>query len=237
MLHNIDSEINQAESALMIVENEVFAAFCENTGIANIHEYESQQFVLPEKVRERKAEFNTQRSRLQTQLSFGKQQIQDIQDRITKLTQSLNDSEQEQQQLQNELISRGELKEKLENDLQKYESELVQQIQLEENKQKELDEIKVLLEEKGRNVEGYLKEMAKLESNIEKIRAERVAIFRKCKLEDINLPLLRGSMDDVLVEESPSVSSVIHLYINMNIYKRQENIINPNFFLYILVYG
>ncbi|CAO3618161.1 unnamed protein product [Cunninghamella blakesleeana] len=217
MLQNIDNEINQVESALMIVENEVFASFCESTGIANIRTYESQQFILPEKVRERKAEFNTQRSRLQTQLSFGKQQIQDIHDRITKLTQSLHDSEQEQKQHQNELVSRGELKEKLENDLQTYESELVGQIQLEENKQKELDEIKVSLEEKGRNVEGYLKEMAKLESNIEKIRAERVAIFRKCKLEDINLPLLRGSMDDVLVEETPSVSSSMDSSSSMDI--------------------
>ncbi|KAI9308835.1 hypothetical protein BJ944DRAFT_155459 [Cunninghamella echinulata] len=216
-IQNMDNEIKKVENVLAAVENEIFATFCEQTGITNIQEYEAQQFVLPEKVRERKAEFNTQRSRLQTQLSFGKQQIQDIQDRIVKLTQLLHDSEQEQQQYQNEIVSRGELKEKLESDLQKYESELVQQIQLEENKQKELDEIRVSLEEKGRNVEGYLKEMAKLESNIEKIRAERVAIFRKCKLEDIRLPLLNGSMDDVLVEDVPSNTSSVESSSSMDI--------------------
>jgi structural maintenance of chromosome 1 len=52
------------------------------------------------------------------------------------------------------------------------------------------------------------------ESAVEKVRAERVAIFRRCKLEDIRLPLLSGDMDDVLIDDSTTTTqqSMVNIY-------------------------
>lgn len=36
---------------------------------------------------------------------------------------------------------------------------------------------------------------------IEKLGSERTAIYRKCRLEEIELPLVSGSLDDVPLEE------------------------------------
>jgi structural maintenance of chromosome 1 len=203
----LDSDIEQVKQVLALVEDDVFGEFCSSIGVTTIRQYEELQFTLPDQVREQNAKYTTQRTRLQTQHSFEKQELESIQERLAKLTQSLHDSEQAQLRQQAELVSLDELRQKLTNDLVVYESELQTQIQLEQGKQQELDELRLLLEEKGRDMDAYLKEMTSVESSIEKIRAERVAIFRKCKLEDINLPLIRGTMDDVLIDDS-AMSSV-----------------------------
>jgi structural maintenance of chromosome 1 len=36
---------------------------------------------------------------------------------------------------------------------------------------------------------------------IERLAAERFSLYRRCKLEDIDLPLEKGSLDDIPIEE------------------------------------
>ena len=40
--------------------------------------------------------------------------------------------------------------------------------------------------------------------DIEKLEADKFSIFRKCKLEEIYLPLLGGTLDDIPIEENVS---------------------------------
>ena len=46
-----------------------------------------------------------------------------------------------------------------------------------------------------------IKEIATHNDNIEKYASERFAIYRRCKLEEIDLPLEKGKLDRVPVEE------------------------------------
>jgi structural maintenance of chromosome 1 len=41
---------------------------------------------------------------------------------------------------------------------------------------------------------------------IERLAAERFSLYRRCKLEDIDLPLEKGSLDDIPIEEVRSLS-------------------------------
>ncbi|CAO3595495.1 unnamed protein product [Absidia cylindrospora] len=207
-LQELDNDIGQVKQLLATVEDEVFDEFCSDIGVSTIRQYEELQFTLPDKVREQLAKHNTQRTRLQTQYSFEKEELESIKERLEKLTQSLKDTEQAQQRQQDELVSLEELKQKLTNDLAVHETELQTQLELEQSKQRELDDLRLVLEEKGRDMDAYLKEMTMVETSIEKIRAERIAIFRKCKLEDIYLPLISGTMDDVLIDDS-AMSSIL----------------------------
>ncbi|KAI8089897.1 RecF/RecN/SMC [Halteromyces radiatus] len=203
----LDNQIQQVQELVAVVEDRIFGDFCSVLGLSNIREYEASQFTVPEQVREQRAKFNTQRSRLQTQLSFDKEQLENLQGRLVKLTESLQESQQEKQRYEAELVNLGELQQQLTNDVENYQVELQKQIEQEKSKQQELDDIRLSLEERGKDMDAYLKEMAQMESKIEKIRAERAAIFRKCKLEDIRLPLISGSMDDVLMDDANVVAS------------------------------
>jgi structural maintenance of chromosome 1 len=46
---------------------------------------------------------------------------------------------------------------------------------------------------------------------IERLAAERFSLYRRCKLEDIDLPLEKGSLDDIPIEEVRLLSSLFLL--------------------------
>ncbi|KAL7008235.1 Structural maintenance of chromosomes protein 1 [Cystobasidiomycetes sp. EMM_F5] len=50
-------------------------------------------------------------------------------------------------------------------------------------------------------IDGALKEMASLNTSIEKLASQRMDIYKRCKLEEINLPFEVGSLNDVPDEE------------------------------------
>ncbi|KAI9320899.1 hypothetical protein BX666DRAFT_2017874 [Dichotomocladium elegans] len=205
-LDSLTQTIQGVTASIAQVENKVFAELCTEIGVSDIREYESLRFGLPEEVIERRTQFATQRSRLETQISFEKEQLADLEERLSKLERMFNDDTQALSHLQTELKGATERMRQLTEDLAACNAELHEQAALEDEKQEAVDQLRVKLESKGRDVEAYLKDMAKYEAEMEKVHAERVASFRKCKLEDIALPFLRGSMDDVIFDESPSIS-------------------------------
>ncbi|CAO3599503.1 unnamed protein product [Absidia cylindrospora] len=204
----LDNDIQQIKQHLSVVEDDIFGDFCGSIGVSTIRQYEELQFTLPDQVREQHAKYNTQRTRLQTQHSFEKEQLGSIRERLTTLITSLHKAEQAQQGYQAELVALEEQKETWTNDGRTYEAELQVQLESEHAKQQEMDAIRLTLEEKGKDMDAYLKEITVVENNIDKMRAERAAIFRKCKLEEIYLPLLSGTMDDVLIDDTAVPSSL-----------------------------
>ncbi|KAG0167012.1 Structural maintenance of chromosomes protein 1 [Apophysomyces sp. BC1034] len=201
-LDEVDATISQIKQTIALVEDQVFANLCAQIGISNIREYELQQFGLPQEVTERRSQFAAQRSRLEAQLSFEKEQLKELSERLEKLERVYANDTASLTQLQTEKVALNDNIQKMKVDFEKLNADLEQQKDLENGKQQEINQLRHDLEIKGKDVENYLKEMAKFETEIEKVHSERVTIFRKCKLEDIELPLIRGSMDDVLVEES-----------------------------------
>ncbi|KAF7730853.1 Structural maintenance of chromosomes protein 1 [Apophysomyces ossiformis] len=201
-LDEVETVVEQIKQAISVVEDQVFADFCAKIGIINIREYEKQNFGLPQEVMEKRNQFSSQRSRLEAQLSFEREQLKELSDRLEKLekmyandTASLTQTQKEKTDLNNNI-------QKLKDDFERLNAELEQQRNMESEKQQEVNQLRRDLENKGKDVENYLKEMAKFETEVEKMHSERVAIFRKCKLEDIELPLLHGSMDDILMEDT-----------------------------------
>lgn len=207
-LTNLNSDIDRVQQTLSVVEDDVFSDFCALLGVATIRDFENSQ-QIPDQIREHTAKHQTQRLRLQTQLSFETEQCQTIQDRLNKLTQSLQEATDAQARQQADLVALDALKLTLTTNLASYEAELQEQLDAERAKQTLLDAIRSQLEEKGKDMDGYIKEMTVAESAVEKVRAERVAIFRRCKLEDIRLPLLSGDMDDVLIDDSTTQQSLV----------------------------
>ncbi|KAL0081769.1 hypothetical protein J3Q64DRAFT_1186982 [Phycomyces blakesleeanus] len=206
-LETINISIEQVEDRLAVIEDRIFSGFCSSIGVRTIREYESLQFGLSEKIVERRAQFSAQRSRLETQLSFEREQLGDLAERLIKLETLFTQDTEALAQLE---LAREDLNKKIREftvDLSKFTTELKEQTQLEDEKQRNIEQLRRDLESKGQDVNGYLKEMAKFETEVEKVHAERVSIFRKCKLEEIVLPLLRGNMEDLLVDEVATQSS------------------------------
>ena len=64
------NKIKQLKTQMNRVEDEVFEAFCEEIGIANIRQYEERELQAQEDRAKKRIEFEDQKGRLQNQLEF-----------------------------------------------------------------------------------------------------------------------------------------------------------------------
>lgn len=201
-LNQLSANMKKLEQHIAQVEDHIFEDFCAQINVTNIREYEALQFGVSDEVTERRAQFTNQKSKLDTQLAFEKNQLSELVERLNKLETTLVNSAKSKAQLETDLAGMSGKSDSLQSSLENFKQELETQIKLEAEKQNEIGEVSRALEAKGRDVEVILREYRAVESECNKVQAERVAIFRKCKLEAISLPLSRGTMDDIIIEES-----------------------------------
>ncbi|RCH97189.1 Structural maintenance of chromosomes protein 1, partial [Rhizopus stolonifer] len=198
----LESNIKRVEEQIASVEDQVFEDFCAQINVANIRDYEAMQYGVSDEVADRRAQFTAQRTRLETQLAFEREQLNELVERLKKLEASLAHDTAAKTKIQADLDGMGGKTEQLKQKLVSYRVDLEKQTKLEEAKQVDITDLGHALEAKGRDVEAMLREYRAVESELNKVHAERVAIFRKCKLEGIQLPLSRGSMDDIMIEDT-----------------------------------
>ncbi|KAI9778850.1 MAG: Structural maintenance of chromosomes protein 1 [Candelina submexicana] len=202
-LRNVEENLREFVDAIGEVEDEVFTDFCQRLRYDNIRTYEAQQGSLQQEGAQKKLEFNMQKSKLENQLSFENQRLRTTQDRIKTLeAQSKRDQT---------LISELEIeKATIKGDLDTLNAELEQlKQQLEDEKAKydqkaeKVAEQRRQVQKRGKNVEGTLKLVAGLEAEIHGNASSRYALLRRCKLEDIDLPLTQDSktLDQLPVDE------------------------------------
>ncbi|KAL9558398.1 hypothetical protein MBANPS3_000941 [Mucor bainieri] len=201
-LSQLEANIQRVQEEINRVEDHIFEDFCAEINVPTIRDYEAMQYGVSDEVTEQRAQFASQKSRLETQLAFEKDQLNELIARLKKLETTLSNDATQKRKLEADVAGMAGKTEQLQAKLKSFEVDLQKQTHLEEQKQIDINEVSRALEAKGKNVEELLREFRAVESEYEKVRAERVAIFRKCKLEGINLPLTRGSMDDIIIEET-----------------------------------
>ena len=188
-LQNLKSNLQEYRDAVSEVEDEVFADFCQRLGYADIRVYEAQQGSLQQEGAQKKLEFSTQKSRLESRMSYEQQQLDETKKRIRTLEEKARRDEALITELQAE-------QEAAQNDLDTLNAELKQLIQqLEHLKAKNAKKMDKVAEERrevqkrSKDVEGILKSIQGLESDRQLSAANKYTLLRRCKLENIKLPL------------------------------------------------
>ncbi|GKZ67040.1 structural maintenance of chromosomes protein 1 [Aspergillus niger] len=203
LLEELDQTIATSQETVSSVEDEVYKKFCKRLGYSNIREYEVQQGSLQEEAAQKKLEFTTQKSRIENQLSFEKQRLQATADRVAGL--------QAQQQRDEQLIEELQAEqESIRNQLDEFEAELdILREKLEKQKEayaqsaENLAQHRRELQKRSREVEGTIKNINALEAEIRRNSSSRYALLRRCKLEDIDIPLTEDSnpLDQLPIDE------------------------------------
>ncbi|WWD15974.1 hypothetical protein CI109_100398 [Kwoniella shandongensis] len=186
--------INAADDA-------VFTAFCQRIGVANIREYEDVQLRIAKEATEAMEGFSAQQARIKHQIEFESAQLRTTRERLASLQSTVT---REQRSVVNLRATRDDIQAELEN----FQSAI--------DKQRErLNTANEAYEEVTRKVEGLrdqarkaqkaldraLKEIATWNDDITKSASDRHAIYRRCRLEEIDLPLVSGRLDKVPIEE------------------------------------
>lgn len=192
-LENLKNNIKRFQDAVATVEDEVFDAFCQRLGYSDIREYESQQGTLQQEQLQKKLEFSTQRSKLENQLRFEEQRLQATVDRIQKLEEHAKRDEDGIEALEEEREAIQSEMDTLQAELETLEGELTRLQEAAAEKSNKVAEERRELQKRTKTVEDQLKAVAELEATVQRNAAGRYALLRKCRIDEIKIPLTADS--------------------------------------------
>lgn len=220
-LQNLKANLQEYQDAVSEVDDEVFGDFCQRLGYDDIRVYEAQQGSLQQEGAQKKLEFSTQKSRLESRMSYEQQQLDETKKRIKTLEDKATQDDALITELEAEQASTQE-------DLDTLNAELEQLTeQLEALKAKNAKRTEKVAEERrevqkrSKGVEDTLKSIQGLEGDRQINAANGYTLLRRCKLENIKLPLdeesktldelpldmVRADADAMDVDEDPDTTA------------------------------
>jgi structural maintenance of chromosome 1 len=192
-LEATQGNVKRQQDEVAQVEDEVFAAFCRRLGYSDIRAYEAQQGSLEQEASQQRSDFLIQKQRLESRLSWENSRLQETEGRLKRMQDQVATLEKDIATYQAE-------KESLEESFDVYNAELTTLAeQLEalkselSSKNEKVNDAKNQLQKRSHKVEGTLKEIASKEAEAQRAAASRFTVLRRCKLENIKIPLEEGS--------------------------------------------
>ncbi|KAM9245557.1 structural maintenance of chromosomes protein 1B [Leptosomus discolor] len=214
-IEEFQKKINEAEDA-------VFREFCEEIGIENIRVYDQERMRQQEEIDKRRLEFENQKTRLNVQLEYVRDHLQKLTDIVSKLRETIRKDEAEIVGLQkneekllrnvNEIV---EKQQHLKDRLSAHKSEVTKT-------QNEVEEFRRTLLTLNREATKLQKEATAIETSLEEKRLRRHNLLLECKVQDLKIKLLSGSLDDISEVELGTETEGTQT--TSSIYEREEAI-------------
>lgn len=192
-LANLRAELETFTASISEAEDAVFAAFCQRLGYPNIRAYEAQQGSAQQEASQKKLEFTTQISRLDNQLAFETQRLQATEDRITRLENDARSAQQTIEELEAERESLNSELDTLNAELEQLNEQLSAQKAKYDERAERVAEQRREMSKRSKNVEATTKAITALETEVQKAGGERYQLLRRCRIEEISIPLTEGS--------------------------------------------
>ncbi|KAI0808015.1 condensin complex subunit SMC1 [Fomes fomentarius] len=199
---SVKEKVDELASIINAAEDEIFADFCKSIGVENIREYEERQLKLAQAESEARLQFDTQIARLTHASQFAEEQITMTSERLVTYRDiikaentNLARLDDERNEAQKEIAESEETIKTLQEELKDLNEEL-------EAKTKKVEEVKKTTSRAGKVLDQAIKEISTHNDEIEKLGLERSSIYRKCRLDEIKLPLIAGNLKNVPMEEN-----------------------------------
>lgn len=200
-LESTRSTVVKFKKAISDVEDKIFAGFCKRLGYEDIRAYEAQQGSLEQEAAQKRQDFNLQKERIQSNLTWETSQqsatnerVRNLEESLVRHTKDVEAYEQEKADIEAAMVQDQDQLDALQETLEEYKATHAA-------KTKKVAEAKQDLQKKNKEIEGRLKEIRILEANVQKNSAGKLALLRRCKLEQIQIPLNEGSLDDIPNED------------------------------------
>jgi structural maintenance of chromosome 1 len=192
-LETLRDSLEQYTASIAEVEDEVYGDFCRRLGFSDIREYEQLQGQLQEEANEKELEFKRQHARLANQLQFETQRLANTESRLEAEEKRLQRDEAAIAQLERERDAIGSELDVLNAEIEQLNEQLEALREQYEERAQKVNEARQELQKRSKHVDKTQKEIAALQAEVEKASTERYGVLKRCKVENIALPLERGS--------------------------------------------
>ncbi|XP_002735243.1 structural maintenance of chromosomes protein 1A-like [Saccoglossus kowalevskii] len=198
-------QINKTKTNMNKVEDEVFSDFCRAIGVKNIRQYEEKELRVQQERAKKRLEFENQKSRLANQLEY--ERSRDTDANVKKWSKNIEHDEKELKKLKDEETKQMKVID--------HDSETVTKLKFSKTTKKseiddkngEIEEIRKKVNSCQKDITAIQKQITATETKLEQKRADRHSLLKACKMDDIRLPMKRGTMDDI-TQEGESSSQV-----------------------------
>lgn len=211
---DLESAIKEYQETVDEIEDEIFDDFCRRLGYNNIRTYDAQQGSLQHEGAQKKLEFSTQKSRLESRIGYEQQQLQEANSRIKALEDRARQDKTLIEELRAEQVSSQSELDILMVELDQLTEQLDQLKTKHSQKAEKVGDQRREVQKRSKIVDGTLKAISGLETDRQLNASSRYTLLRRCKLEDINIPLNKGSsgldqlpLDDV-AQSNPEAMDV-----------------------------
>uniref|UniRef100_G3TRH6 Structural maintenance of chromosomes protein n=1 Tax=Loxodonta africana TaxID=9785 RepID=G3TRH6_LOXAF len=223
IIQSREREMKDLKEKMNQVEDEVFEEFCREIGVRNIREFEEEKVKRQNEIAKKRLEFENQKTRLGIQLDFEKNQLKEDQDKVHMWEQTVKKDENEIEKLKKEEQRHMKIIDETMAQLQDLKNQHLAKKSEVNDKNHEMEEIRKKLGGANKEMTHLQKEVTAIETKLEQKRSDRHNLLQACKMQDIKLPLSKGTMDDISQEEGSSQGedSVSGSQRTSNIYARE----------------
>lgn len=193
------------EKAIASVQDKIFADFCKRLGYTDIRTYEALQGSLEQEASKKRNEFEVQKQRLKSMLTLEtsrhdetKRRLAQIQSNLEQLEADIESYEQDKASIEEALGEDTDELEALKESLEEVREQLAQ-------KAEKVSAAKQEVQRRSKDIDARLKAISALEAEVQKNSASKFALLRRCKLEQVQIPLAEGSLDDL-----PNRDNLLH---------------------------
>ncbi|XP_043824281.1 structural maintenance of chromosomes protein 1B [Dromiciops gliroides] len=198
------------------VEDEIFHDFCEEIGVENIREYENQHVKQQQETDKKRLEFEKLKTRLNIQLEYSHNQLKKKTQKVSALREAVLKDTDAIESLKKVEESCLQVVDELMAQRQQLKDVCVTQNTDIEQLQGQVEEARKKLLAVSREVGKMQKETAAIQTALEQQRLERHNILLTCKVQDVDVVLLSGSLDEIIHvvvgTEAESTQSAVAIY-------------------------
>lgn len=212
-LDSTNGTVSEFKDAVARVEDQVFTEFCKRLGYSDIRAYDASQGKLEQEVSENRSQFEVQKQRLDNRLKWEvarhsdtESRIQRMQNQIRRLKQDIKAYVGEKSSIEEAMRQEQDELEALRETLEDHKAHLVE-------KNQAVSEARADLQKRSKDIEARQRDINALETTIQKNSASKSALLRRCRLEQIQIPLVEGTLDnlpneDDLLRQDPDAMDV-----------------------------
>ncbi|KAL1840360.1 hypothetical protein VTJ49DRAFT_533 [Mycothermus thermophilus] len=200
-LQRTRAAVEKFEKAIAEVEDKIFASFCKRLGYENIRAYEAQQGSLEQEAAQKRQDFDLQKKRIQNNLSWETSQHSAASDRVKSMEATLQRHQRDLESYKQEKKDIEKARAHDRDELEALQESLEEVRTAYAEKSEQVAEAKRVLQKKNKDIESRLKEISNLEATVQKNSSQKFALLRRCKLEQIQIPLREGSLDNIPNED------------------------------------
>ncbi|XP_024435287.1 structural maintenance of chromosomes protein 1B isoform X3 [Desmodus rotundus] len=214
--------IEEFQEKIDKVEDDIFQHFCEEIGVENIREFEKKHVKQQQEIDQKRLEFEKQKTRLNIQLEYSRNQLKKKLSKISTLKETIQKSAEDIDNLKKAEENCLQAVDELMAKRQRLQDVFAAQNSSAEKAQAQMEEERKKFLAIDREVGKWQKEVVTIQSSLEQKRLEKHNMLLDCKVQDIEIILLSGSLDDIIeVELGTEVEST---QATLDIYEKEAAI-------------